>query len=465
MIGNKAKTEKKEEENPDVENTDAYYKYTADILRPYEPADDAPQPDAAPEDSGEPAPVSVSAPVNTPVLAPVTAPVRTHKPAISQSEREWQVKLDRESRRRSGAKLQLVKPAPGPREKMRLPQIHIPWPMPGPQRPARREPVPAEASPGQASPGPSARPAQKSERRLDGAAWAQAAAQIVPCAVLLLAAPLISGAAGFYILVLLTAVPAAAALLLLRPLGRWGWPARALAPLLPVELWFALRHFAWEPALTLALFGIFALVGSMCYLFFRAMLPDKDKQTKNPDTRRFLLFVVPLLGVSLLVPALLGLRLELRRPSPNETTAFHEQSKHSEEDMTRRMLIAYGELLPEGWAKLKGRGEKLEALQNLLDVETDRMELDRFDLRDPMVFSCVGGAGHTDVPAALLSGNAKADVRVRAMCHLAFHLKQLTIAEDVNMRGFEDEAKEYEGRRYQDYVLKWENRPVEVDRP
>ncbi|MCL2494081.1 MAG: hypothetical protein FWE98_00305 [Oscillospiraceae bacterium] len=461
MFEKKAKIE---EENPEVENTPAYYKYTADLLRPFEASDDAPQPGASPEDGGgapAPAATPISAPESTP--APVIVPVLTQKPALSQSEREWQLKLDRESRRRSGAKLQLVKPAPGPLKKLRLPRINIPWPKPRPRRPARREPVPAEVSPGQASPGPSARPAQKAARRLDGAAWAEAAAQIVPCAVLLLAAPLISGAAGFYILVLLTAVPAVAALLLLRPLGRWSWPARALAPLLPVELWFALRIFAWEPALTLVLFGIFALVGSMCYLFLRAKLPTEDNRKKNKVQRRFLLFIVPLLGVSLLVPALLGLRLELYRPSPNEISAFEEQSKHSEEDMTRRMLIAYGALLPEGWAKLKGRGEKLEALQNLLDVETDRMEIPRFDLRDPMVSACVGGAGHTGVPAALLSGNAKAEVRVRAMCHLAFHLKQLTIAADVNLRGFEDLAKKYEDHRYQDYVLKWENQPVEVD--
>jgi len=327
------------------------------------------------------------------------------------------------------------------------------------------------------------------------------AAQVAPWAALLLAAPFISGPGGFYLLALLTAVPATAAALLLRPLGPKAWVLRALVPLLPVEAHFALRYFAWDPGMTLALVSVFALSGSLYYIFgLRGKGPGRD--TSRPETRnaqlelelkgrrqarrarsddekqaakgygrRFLLFVVPLMCVSLLIPALSGFVMQLRRPAPNviREGSLEEQSLTDAALMARRMISAYEHLQAGAWSDMNRRA-KLAALQALLDVETDRMEIkgsdgeiQRFDLRDPAVLAAASGPGHTSIAAALLSGSAKAELRVRAICHLAYHLKQLTLFNDVNIHLFEAQADAYEDARYGAYVYSWENREAEND--
>ncbi|MDR2687722.1 MAG: hypothetical protein LBB75_08205 [Oscillospiraceae bacterium] len=305
------------------------------------------------------------------------------------------------------------------------------------------------------------------------------AAQIVPWAVILLLAPFIGGPGGFYPLALLLAAPAAAAALLLRPLGRRAWMLRALIPLLPVEAWFALRYFAWNPGGALGLLSLFALAGSLYYISglrgkgsgkepgpgrrqARRARGGDDKQAEKGRRRRFLLLAVPLLCAALLLPALMGLATQLRRPAPNAPTELEAQSRADDVLMARRMNGAYGNLRPEAWAQMD-RGEKLKALQALLDVETDRQDIRRFDLRDPTVLAAAGGGGHTGVSAALLSGKAKAELRVRAMCHLAYHLMQLTLSGDVNMSRFEDEAKAFEDARYAAYANTWDNREAEID--
>ena len=350
----------------------------------------------------------------------------------------------------------------------------------------RRKPKPEEKSTPEEK--------EKRERRaaIARAYWLRAAAQIAPWAAILLLAPFISGPGGFYLLVLLLGAPVTAAAILLRPLGRQIWILRALAPLLPVEAWFALRYFSWDPRTALALVILFVLGGPL-YFALRNKVPGKggpnsearharlERETKRhrqarrtrgkDDTaadkgrkRRFLLFVVPLMCAALLAPALLGLGLQLYRPSPNviEENSLEAQSLMDDVLMARRMNGAYEHLQPEAWQQA-GRQDKLKALQALLDVETDRMGIRRFDLRDPTVLAAAGGDAHTAVPALLQSGGAKADLRVRAICHLAFHLKQLIISEGVNLQRFEEEAGIYENTSYNAYLYVWENREAEID--
>ena len=314
------------------------------------------------------------------------------------------------------------------------------------------------------------------------ARWLYAAVQIVPYAALLLLAPLIRRPLEFYILALLLAAPAAIAAVVLRPLGPNAWVLRAAAPLLPVEAWFALQYFSWNPVPTLALLGLCVLAGVLCYLITmrgkkKAGEDEEDTPEQEPEggqepkpaepdpkerVRRFLLRVVPLACALLLLPALLGLRLQLYWPKPSVPDAFEQESIEKDEVMARRMNAVYGNLQADVWVQAD-RSERLANLQALLNTETDRMEIDRFDLRDPAVLATVQGKGHFGISAALMSGSGKTEERVRAMCHLAFHLKQLTISEQVNMRGFEDEAKGYEDFQYQTYVNLWNNREMETD--
>jgi len=318
------------------------------------------------------------------------------------------------------------------------------------------------------------------------------AAQIAPYAVILLLAPFIGGPGGFYLLVLLLAAPATAAALLLRPLGQRAWLLGALIPLLPVEAHFALRYLSWDPGTALLMMSLFALAGTLYYIFavhgkgpgkvapkletrnaqlelevrarrrVRRARGDDVKQAAKERKRRLLLFAVPLMCTALLLPALLGLGMQLRRPVPNVPTELEAQMRGDDAFMARRMNGAYEHLQSEAWGQMD-RGEKLAALQALLDVETDRQEIRRFDLRDPAVLAAAGGRGHTGVSAALLSGDSKAELRVRAMCHLAYHLMQLTVSGDINMLRFEDEAKAYEDARYNAYVNTWNNREAEID--
>ena len=355
-----------------------------------------------------------------------------------------------------------------------------------PGLPPRRKPKPGEKEKPEEK--------EKRERRaaLARAYWLRVAAQIASYAVILLLAPFISGSGGFYLLVLLLGAPVTAAAILLRPLGRQAWILRALTPLLPVEAYFALRYFSWNPGTALALMSFFALGGAL-YLAMRGKNPGKggpnsearharlEREAKRnrqarrtrgkADTaadkgrkRRFLLLAVPLMCSALLAPALPGLGLQLYRPSPNvvEKDSLEAQSRTDDVLMARRMNSAYEHLQPEAWQQA-GRKGKLEALQALLDVETDRMGIRRFDLRDPTVLAAAEGGDHTAVPALLQSSGAKAELRVRAICHLAFHLKQLTVSEDVNLQHFEKEAGIYENTSYNAYLYAWENREAEID--
>ena len=427
------------------------YDKVKDIMRPYnEKEDDAPQPD-----DGAPAP--------------------------EEGERDWRAKVAEEDRQQHRTEA----------------------------RSRRRIGLSLGRKPG---------PDKKKKKRGAGLARAcqlHAAAQIAPFAVILLLAPFISGPGGFCLLVLLLAAPATAAALLLRPLGKRAWLLRALIPLLPVEAHFALRYFSWNPGTALVLVSAFALGGALYYIFgVRGKGPDKDtpkpaagsarlelevrgrrqarrdrsdddRQAAKGHSRRLLLFAVPLLSVSLLAPALLGLGMQLRRPAPNviEEGGVEAQSFTDDMLMTRRMNGAYEHLQAVAWSEMDRQG-KLAALQALLDVEIDRMvimrsdlgikpldprdpealkEIRRFDLRDPTVLAASNGGGHTGVSAALLSGDSKAEQRVRAMCHLAYHLMQLTISGDINMLHFEEEAKAHEDARYKAHVYSWDNREAEVD--
>jgi len=320
------------------------------------------------------------------------------------------------------------------------------------------------------------------------------AAQVVPYAAIFLLAPFVNNPAWFYLLVLATAAPLALAAYSLRPLGAGAWLFRMLAPVLPAQAWLALRYALWNPTGTLTLVSLCVLAGSFYYI---AAVRDKGRREDRPKHekpnrestpvlelqdrrqvrrargkdeksanlaygRRLLLFVTLLASVSLLVPAALGLGMELRRPSPNKMNEFEEASLHDDKLMARRMNGAYEQLQPEEWGR-KDREGKRRALQALLDVETDSLALERFDLRDPAVYAAVSGAGHMGVPAALLSGKGKTQERVRAMCHLAYHLMQLTVSKDVSMYRFEDMAKGYENARYDKYVAQWALREPEVD--
>ncbi|MCL2299736.1 MAG: hypothetical protein FWC27_06270, partial [Firmicutes bacterium] len=317
------------------------------------------------------------------------------------------------------------------------------------------------------------------------------AAEIVPFAALLLLAPFVDNPPGFYLLVLITAAPLAAWAISLRPLGPGAWLFRMLAPVLPAQAWLAWRYAQWNPAGALLPVGLCVLVGSFYYIAaVRGKGPGEDRHEKlvrqKPVLevrgrrqarrerseeekaasaaygRRLLLFVTLLASVSLLAPAALGLGMELRRPAPNKMNEFEEASLRDDELMARRMNGAYEQLQPDAWG-IKTREDKRRALQALLDVETDSLALERFDLRAPSVYAAVSGAGHTGVPSALLSGNSRAEERVRAMCHLAYHLMQLTAAGNAGLYRFEDMAKGYEDARYEKYAAQWALREPEVD--
>jgi hypothetical protein len=145
-----------------------------------------------------------------------------------------------------------------------------------------------------------------------------------------------------------------------------------------------------------------------------------------------------------------------------EPNSVEEQSLTDDALMARRMNGAYGHLQAGAWAEMK-RQARLDALQALLDVETDDLGLPRFDLQDPAVLAAAAGNGHADIPSLLLSGNAKGEQRVRAICHLAWHLMQLTTYENTNIFLFEQAAIGRENSRYDKYAAQWDNQPPEVD--
>jgi len=384
---------------------------------------------------------------------------------LSESEQDWQDKLAEEDR------LQHIK------DRKTHMRAQMDWPF------RRRE-----------------RPEKPKRRRLE-LRWSGGgglAAQIVPFAALLLLAPFIDSPGWFYLLVLATAVPLALIAIPLRPLGPGSVWFRMLAPLLPAEAWLALRYARWNPWGTLALVSLCVLAGALYFVFaVRGKLrrregKERDKQetpggrgylpvlevqgrrqarrTRGRDgrsadkvyRRRLLVLVTLLAAISLAVPAVLGVGMALRRFSPDEASEFELDSVRDDALMARRMNGAYEQLQPKAWGE-KNREQKLQALQALLNIETDALGLDRFDLRDPMVYTAVSGKGHTGVPGALQSGKSRAEARVRAMCHLAYHLRQLTISKDVTMHRFEDKAKGHEDSRYAEYAGKWENRLPEVD--
>ena len=372
----------------------------------------------------------------------IMRPYRTKDDALSDTELEWRDKIEKEARQQRSLKKRLSARADRPQKQKKKPEKPA-----EPEKPEETEEPEEPAEPKE--PG---RPRARAN-------WGPAAAQIVPCAAILLLAPFVSGPARLYLPVLLvTGAPLALAALKLRPQA---WLFRLLAPLLPIEAWLALRYGLWNPAGALVPVLLCALVGLLYYLFARrkqaADLPGRQKKG-----RRILLFVTVLTAASLLAPAALGLGLELRRPRPTRIEALDTQSLSDDALMARRMNSAYERLQPEPWGRAE-RGDKLAALQALLDVETDSLGIDRFDLRDPMVFTAVSGGGHTSVPKALLSGKEKAETRVRAICHLAYHLMQLSVSQEVNMRRFEDSAGGYENTRYALYAGIWENREAEND--
>jgi len=335
--------------------------------------------------------------------------------------------------------------------------------------------------------------------------WLRIGSLALPCAALALLAPLISGAAGYYFLVLVTAGPVAVAAIALRPLERRGWLLRAVTPLLPLEVYFTLRYFAWDPGRTLLAAGLCAAAGFLFYLWRtrgkkrgaaapnppeekREALPElevrskwqarrariaqareakqarREKGADKEHGRRLLMLAAALTAFSLLVPAALGVGMQLYRPNPNIASEFDEQSLQDDEFMARRMNSAYEHLLGDKWGQAS-RAEKLAALQALLDIETDILlgSDHRFDLRDPAVLAATGGNEHSSVPSLLLTGSARAEQRVRAMCHLAYHLMQMTAFEDTDILRFEKAAEDYELSRYKRYAAQWANREVEND--
>jgi len=389
------------------------YDEMKDILRPIEKPEESPAQASAPPPKG-----------NAPTHA------QTFKQKFTEAEREWQAKRAEEERqrRRSDAKAQRLMFA----------------------LPIRRE----------------ARPEGQEKRRENAVlgAWPHIASLVVPCATLLLLAPFIHGTGEFYLLALLTGAPVALAAALLRPPEKQGWLLWAVAPLLPVEAHFTLQYFRWSPGGALMSVGLCALAGVLgCIIALRVKEGGKEvKEAGRLRSHRILLFAALLAAFSLLIPAALGLGLQLYRPNPDGLTTLEADSLRDDALMTRRMNGAYERLQDDKWAQAN-RQKRLEALQALLNAETDAMGIDRFDLRDPMVLATVSGTGHTSVPAALLSGKSGAEERVRSMLHLAYHLKQLTLSRDVDLRRFEAAAKGYEDNRYAEYVAKWANREVEND--
>jgi len=298
-----------------------------DIMRPYEPSDD-------------------------------TQPAAPAAPMASEGERLWQLKVLEEERQQQKTEA---------RSRRRIwPGISL-----------RRKPGPAKAD------------KKKRAASLARIYRLRVAAQVAPWVAVLLLAPFISGPGGFYLLVLCLAVPVTAAALLLHPLGRRAWVLRALTPLLPVEAWFALRYFSWNPGTALALVSLFALSGAVYYVFaVRGKVSRKKKpeveptrnaqlelevrrrrrRTRGADekhmdkehVRRFLLFVTPLMCAALLAPALLGLGMQLRRPVPNVIVEDSLEALSLKDDMlmARRMSSAFEHLQPGPWSEMD-RGEKL----------------------------------------------------------------------------------------------------------
>ena len=330
------------------------------------------------------------------------------------------------------------------------------------------------------------RPEKSRQRAAARAYWAgrgRMAAEIVPFAGLLLLAPFIDSPGWFYLLVLVTAAPLALAAIALRPLGHGGWLFRMLAPLLPAEIWLALRYGLWNPAGTLLPVSLCALAGAVWFIFalrgrgerrgedgdgqgFRPELEVKDRRqarrARSRDEkaasmaygRRLLLFVTALAAISLAVPAALGVGLALRRPQRMETDPARQQD---DAYIAQRMTEAYENMLPEVWGAFT-RAQKEEALRTLLNAEIDFLEMPYYyELRDPAALSISRGRGEASVAAALHSGKSRTEFRVRAICHLAFHLRQLTISGQKGgdlriMRPYEEDARGYEDARWARYA-------------
>jgi len=190
----------------------------------------------------------------------------------------------------------------------------------------------------------------------------------------------------------------------------------------------------------------------------------REKGADREFGRWILTLAAALTAFSLLIPTALGVGLRLYRPNPSVPGELEIESLKDDELMARRMNSAYGHLLGDKWGQAS-RADKLAALQALLDIETDALEIARFDLRDPKVQAASGGSGHSSIPSLLLTGAAKGDQRVRAICHLAFHLKQMTVYADTDILLFEEAARGRENLRYSLYKNLWDNREVENDHP
>ncbi len=355
---------------------------------------------------------------------------------------------------------------------------------------------------------PRARKPKRPHPRFDE--FVSQAAQVIPLIVILLVAPLIHNAPLFYVLVAATAVLAIICFLL-RPLGKYGWYLRLTVPLLPIEIYFTIQYFVWNPWIVGLLVVSGAVVAAIFYAAVlrrespgavkvhntegnrkissayasnkqTAVVLAKDAQNGNPiasersappelelhsrrekraardegavaasrqHSRRVLQCLTLIVAISLLIPAVFGAALYFHQAKPSDEASGIRDT--SDVGIARRMQDIYKKLQPEEWSAAS-RGQRLNLLQELLNIETDNLRIKRYDLRDRTVLSIPPGKGSRSIAFLLYSGKNDVQERIESVCSLALHLHQFSIADSTEYSSHQQDALDYAHNRYISYV-------------
>jgi len=274
-----------------------------------------------------------------------------------------------------------------------------------------------------------------------------------PYALLLLLAPQMNhnivffsegeaiGQLPYWLILGAATLPLALLSLWLRPIGDHPF-FRFSALLLPIELYFMLRFASrtgrlWLPFALLILCTLSVLISHLGSLSagtrkakkspapdgnfpsaVEAAIAQKHLEDFNGDKpslmkehwRRVLCYSVPCMAALLLVFAVAG-----ALPEPRDDGLFTAIAQEE---------ARYGlsQLSQKHWAGLSSR-EKREAMQLLLNLEADALNISRFSLGDESIFS-LGSREIMSVRRALRTGKAQAEARIRAVCYAAYYRMQ-----------------------------------------
>jgi len=275
---------------------------------------------------------------------------------------------------------------------------------------------------------------------------------------------------SYWVILFAPIIPLTLLSLWLRPIGDHPF-FRFSALLLPIQLYFTLQYasrtgYLWLPFALLIACTLIVLLSHLLSLFMGARKPKKKpapggqlpnvmetaiaqkheddlnggKSSMMKEHWRYVLcYSVPCMAALLLAFAVMG-----ALPESPDTGLFTAISQEE----SRRSLM---HLSQRYWAGLSSR-EKREAMQLLLNLEADHLEIGRLSLDDEAIFGLRSESrGAISIRRALRTGRAQAEARIRAVCYAAFYYSLTDNVEDHDAK-----AAAYAEGRVAHYMLQIE---------